>query len=254
MVHTPSQFDTGRNNSRVSDAEKEKHEHYDAVCDSAGLSFKAFGLSTFGEAGPDANETMNTISSKIVSNSRKQDGNFLASAARERIIVACMRGVGAQLLSTFHMEEDDPVPQEWAETPEEPCPEVAEHELRELEDRALDAVDNSGTLPAGCPDKTDALWSIYRFSREISAPHASTFLDSPAGLPKSHLLDLLGDPAGLKAFLDMFLFNNPAPRQYETSYPQSRDSHRAQPPPRIRNERHPWPWTLKRSPGEKAGP
>ena len=60
-----SHLDTGRNNSRVSDAEKEKHEHYDAVCASAGLSFKAFGLSTFGGAGPDANEIMNIISSKI---------------------------------------------------------------------------------------------------------------------------------------------------------------------------------------------
>ena len=219
MGHTLSHFDNGRNNSRVSDAEKEKHEHYDAVCASAGLSFKAFGLSTFGGAGPDANEIMNTISSKIVSKSGKQEGNILARAARGRIIVACMRGVGAQLLSTFHMEEDDPVPQEWAETPEEPCPEVAEHESRELEDRAMDAVDNSGTPPAGCPDKTDALWSIYRFSREISAPHASTFLDSLAGLPNTHLLDLLGDPVGLKASLDTFIFNNPAPRQYETSYP-----------------------------------
>ena len=47
VVHTLSHFDTGRNNSRVSDAEKEKHEHYDAVRTSAGLSFKAFGLSTF---------------------------------------------------------------------------------------------------------------------------------------------------------------------------------------------------------------
>ena len=92
------------------------------------------------------------------------------------------------------MEEDDPVPQEWAETPEEPCPE-------------------------GCPDKTDALWSIYRFSREILAPHASTFLDSLAGVQKSHLLDLLGDPVGLKASRETFIFNNAAPRQYEASYP-----------------------------------
>ena len=157
VAHTLSNFDTGRNNSRVSDAEK------DAVCASAGLSFKVFGLSTFGGAGPDANEIMNTISSRIVSKSGKQEGNILARASRERIIVACMRGVGAQLLSTFHMEEDDPVPQEWAESPEKPCPEVAEHESRELEDHAMDAVDNSGTPPAGCPDKTDALCGIYRF-------------------------------------------------------------------------------------------
>ena len=162
---------------------------------------------------------MNTISSKIVSKSGTQEGNILARAARERIIVASMRGVGAQLLNMFHMEEDDPAPHEWAEIPEEPCIEMAEDESRELEDRAMDAVDNSGTPPAGCPDKIDALWSIYRFGREISAPHASTFLDSLAGLPKSHLLDLLGDPVGLKASLDTFIFNNPAPRQYETSYP-----------------------------------
>ena len=44
VVHRPSHFDTGRNNRRVSDAEKEKHEHYDAVCASAGLSFKDFVL------------------------------------------------------------------------------------------------------------------------------------------------------------------------------------------------------------------
>ena len=101
VVHTLSNFDTGRNSSRVSDAEKEKHEHYDAVCASAGISFKAFGISrTFGGAGPDANETMNTISSKIVSKSGKQEGDILARAALERIIVACMSGVGAQLLST----------------------------------------------------------------------------------------------------------------------------------------------------------
>ena len=41
VVHTLSNFDTGRNNSLVSDSEKEKHEHYDAVCASACLSFKA---------------------------------------------------------------------------------------------------------------------------------------------------------------------------------------------------------------------
>ena len=82
----------------------------------------------------------------------------------------------------------------------------------------MDAVDNSGTPPAGRPDKTDALWSIHRFSRDIPAPHASTFLDSPAGLPKSHLFDILGDSVGTKASLDTFIFNNPAPRQYETSY------------------------------------
>ena len=116
VVHTLSKFDTGHNNSRVFDAEKEKHEHYDAVCASAGLSFKAFGLSTFCGAGPDAKEIMNTISAKMVSKSGQQEGNFLARAARERIIVACIRGVGAQLRSTFHMEEDDPVPQECAET------------------------------------------------------------------------------------------------------------------------------------------
>ena len=142
-----SHLDTGRNNSRVSDAEKEKHEHYDAVCASAGLSFKAFGLSTFGGAGPNANEIMNTISSKIVSKSGGQEGNILPREARERIIVACMRGVGAQLLSTFHMEEDDPAPHEWAEIPEEPCIEMAEDESREHEDRAPDAVGNPARLP-----------------------------------------------------------------------------------------------------------
>ena len=121
------------------------------------------------------------------------------------------------LPSTFQME-DDPVLQERAETPEEPRLEMAEEESRQHEDLAPDQVDNYGTPPADLPDKTDALWSIYRFSRDISAPHASTFLDSLAGLPKSHLLDLLGDAVGLKASLDTFIFNNPAPRQYETSY------------------------------------
>jgi len=111
VVHTLSHFDTGRNNSRVSDAEKEKHEHYDAVCTSAGLSFKAFGLSTFGGTGPDANEIMKVICTKIISKYGKQEGTILARAALERIIVACMRGVGAQLLSTFHLEEDDPAPE-----------------------------------------------------------------------------------------------------------------------------------------------
>ena len=56
VVHTLSHFDAWRNNSRVYDAEKEKHEHYDAVWASAALSFKAFGLSTFGGAGPDAGQ------------------------------------------------------------------------------------------------------------------------------------------------------------------------------------------------------
>ena len=72
--------------------------------------------------------------------------------------------------------------------------------------------------PADLPDKTDILWSICRFSRDISVPHASIFLDSLAGLPKSDLLDLLCDPMGWKASLDKFINNNPIPRQYETSY------------------------------------
>ena len=77
VVNTPSHFDTGRNNSRVSDAEKEKHEHYDAVCASAGLSFKAFGLSTFGCAGPDANEIMKVICQKSSRSTANKKVQFL---------------------------------------------------------------------------------------------------------------------------------------------------------------------------------
>ena len=115
------------------------------------------------------------------------------------------------------MEEDDQGPQEWAETPEEPCLEMAEDESREHEDRAPDAVDNSGTPPADLHDKTPACGGHTDSVRDISAPRASTFFDSLAGLPKSDLLDILGDPVGLKASKDTFIFNNPAPRQYETS-------------------------------------
>ena len=76
VVHTLLNFDTVRNNSLVSDAEKEKHEHYDAVCATAGLSFKAFGLSTFGGAGPDANEIMNTINSKLFPRAANKKATF----------------------------------------------------------------------------------------------------------------------------------------------------------------------------------
>ena len=57
---------------------------------------------------------------------------------------------------------------QWAETPEEPCLEVAEHESRELEDRAMDAVDNSGTPPAAltkltpCGVYTDSVENFRR--------------------------------------------------------------------------------------------
>jgi hypothetical protein len=121
------------------------------------------------------------------------------------------------------LEEDDPAPEEWDETLEDPRLEIAaEDDSREHEDRAQDVVENSSMPPADLPDKTDILWSIYRFSRDISVPHASIFLDSLAGLPKSDLLDLLCDPMGLKASLDKFINNNPIPRQYETPYWSSR--------------------------------
>ena len=85
-----------------------------------------------------------------------------------------MISVGTQLPGTFHVEEDDAVTQEWAETPEEPCPEMEEDEPREFEDRAMDAVDNSGTPPASsltkptpCGVYTD---SVEKFRRPTHPP------------------------------------------------------------------------------------
>ena len=111
VVHPLADFDgSAEEPTRVQDAEKAKHTKSDALCQAAGLTFRAFGLSTFGTLGPDAREVLSLIRSRLIEAHGKNEGPIRAREAQERISIACLRGVGAQLLSFFASITPIPTP------------------------------------------------------------------------------------------------------------------------------------------------
>jgi hypothetical protein len=106
VVHPLTSFDSAQGGDRIEEAEKAKHRHYDTLCTQAGLAFNAFGVSTLGGAGPDACRILKLINSHIMQKFGTKEGMQLCRQAHERIIVACMRAVGAQLLQFSGMSEE----------------------------------------------------------------------------------------------------------------------------------------------------
>ena len=83
-------------------------------------------------------------------------------------------GVGAQLPSTFHMEEDDPVPQEWAETQKNPAPKWQSTNHANLKIAPWTQSTTPARLPQAAPTKltpcrvyTD---SVEKFRRPTHPP------------------------------------------------------------------------------------
>ena len=97
----------GAGHSRTADAEKAKHSHYDGLCRNAGFDFKAFGVSTFGGLGPEAVCLLQPILARISESLPQAEGQIACRQASEKIVVACLRGVGQQLLASFeHFQMD----------------------------------------------------------------------------------------------------------------------------------------------------
>ena len=103
-VHPLVRFDESGNGNIVITAEKEKHRHYDAMCEAFGVAFSAFGVSTFGTVGADASNLLRHITGQFMRSHVVREGSVISRQPHERIIVASMRGVGAQLaiMNNYH--------------------------------------------------------------------------------------------------------------------------------------------------------
>ena len=78
-------------------AANSKHIKYDEHCRLTKLDFLGFGLTTFGAADEEALEMIRTLKTHLNERFGKREGRELGQQAVERIAVATMRGVGAQL-------------------------------------------------------------------------------------------------------------------------------------------------------------
>ena len=95
---TTASFDSADAIDRVTGAATAKHVRYDGLCRQANMSFRDFGLSTMGGACSEAMDVIATLRAQMCERFGRREGQLLAQQAIERISVACMRGVGAQLL------------------------------------------------------------------------------------------------------------------------------------------------------------
>ena len=98
VVHPFTQTSDTTQHDRVSSAELAKHGQYDQLCRASGFSFNACGFSTFGGAAPDALLVLRYINNHIMEKNAKSEGHLLCNQAGERIVVALMRGIAAQLI------------------------------------------------------------------------------------------------------------------------------------------------------------
>ena len=66
-----------------------------------GVQMNAFGVSTLGGVGPEAQRFLGTVGEKLCQAHGKTEGQVLAQEAAQRISVACQRAVAAQLMRSL---------------------------------------------------------------------------------------------------------------------------------------------------------
>ena len=97
LRHGLAEFDSFGGN-RLERAAITKHTAYDEPCRQAKMDFQVFALSTLGAASDEAMELVKTLRAKLAESFGKREGQELSHQCIERLAVAAMRGVGAQLL------------------------------------------------------------------------------------------------------------------------------------------------------------
>ena len=97
VSHTVATFDSPGAQNRLGRVASSEHGHYDVSCRQANLGFRFFGRSSFGSAAPEAMEVIGDLRSHLCERFGKRQGRVLAQQAVEKIAVACMKGVAAEL-------------------------------------------------------------------------------------------------------------------------------------------------------------
>ena len=103
--HGVAEFDTCT--APLDRAATSKHAKYDVPCRDAKVDFQVFGISTFGATSEEADDLFRTVRSKLAECYGKREGRGLAQQAIERLSVAIMRGVGAELLEMTSSQVED---------------------------------------------------------------------------------------------------------------------------------------------------
>ena len=103
--HGVAQFDTCT--VPLDRAATSKHAKYDVSCRDAKVDFQVFGMSTFGATSEETDDILRTLRSKMAECYGKREGRDLAQQAAERLGVATMRGVGAELLEMTYIQDEE---------------------------------------------------------------------------------------------------------------------------------------------------
>ena len=101
VSHSVAVFDSPGSLDRLARVAISKHGHYDVSCRQAKVGFRVFGLSSFGSAAPEAMSIISDLRAQFCERFGKREGRVLAQQAVEKIAVACMKGVGAELVQDF---------------------------------------------------------------------------------------------------------------------------------------------------------